>query len=64
MKLVIAFIHTDDQNAVLTKLQRAKITTTALESRGGFLRRGLSTILTAVEDDLVDRVLAILRESC
>lgn len=64
MKLVIAFISTDDQSAVLTKLLRAKITTTALESRGGFLRRGRSTILTAVEDDWVDRVLAILRESC
>lgn len=64
MKLIIAFVHADDVGAVLAKLQRARIPGTALESRGGFLRRGNSTILTAVEETLVDRVLNILRETC
>lgn len=64
MKLVIAFVHVDDVGMILTKLQRANISVTALESRGGFLRRGNSTILTAVEEGEVERVLAILRETC
>lgn len=64
MKLIIAFVHADDAGTLLSKLQRAKIPVTALESRGGFLRRGNSTILTAVEEDQVERVLNILRETC
>lgn len=64
MKLVIAFVHSDDAGALLTKLQRSNIPSTALESRGGFLRRGNSTILTAVEEHQVERVLSILRETC
>ncbi len=64
MKLIIAFVHTEDASAVLTKLQRAKIPSTALESRGGFLRRGNSTIVSAVEEALVEKVLGVLRASC
>lgn len=64
MKLIIAFVHSDDAGSLLTKLQRAKIPSTALESRGGFLRRGNSTILTAVEGDQVERVLHVIRETC
>lgn len=64
MKLVIAFVHADDVGALFTKLQRANIPTTALESRGGFLRRENSTVLTAVEEPEVERVLSILRETC
>lgn len=64
MRLLIAFVHREDAGALLTKLQRAKIPVTALESRGGFLRRGNATILTAVEDSQVDRLLQLLRETC
>lgn len=64
MKLVIAFVHADDAGAVLSKLQRAQMPSTALESRGGFLRRGNATILSAVEDADVERVLGILRAAC
>lgn len=64
MKLVIAFVHADDAATVLGKLQRGKIPSTALESRGGFLRRGNATILSAVEENDVERVLTILRAAC
>ena len=64
MKLMIAFVHADDVGSVLQKLQRARVPTTALESRGGFLRRGNATIMSAVEEDGVERVLEILRTAC
>lgn len=64
MKLIIAFIQGDDAGPVLAKLQRANIPTTALESRGGFLRRSNQTIFTTVEDTQTERVLDILREAC
>lgn len=64
MKLIIAFVHADDASTVLTKLQRAKIPSTALESRGGFLRRGNATVMSAVEESEVERVLGILRAAC
>jgi uncharacterized protein YaaQ len=64
MKLIIAFVQGDDAGPVLTKLQRANIPATALESRGGFLRRSNQTILTTVEDAQTERVLDILRETC
>lgn len=64
MKLIIAFIQGDDAGPVLAKLQRANVPTTALESRGGFLRRSNQTIFTTVEDTQTERVLGILRETC
>lgn len=64
MKLIIAFVQGDDAGPVLAKLQRANIPTTALESRGGFLRRNNQTILTTVDDTQTERVLDILRETC
>lgn len=64
MKLIIAFVHANDAGTVLQKLQRGNIPSTALESRGGFLRRGNATILSAVEEEEADRVLSILRAAC
>lgn len=64
MKLVIAFLSGDDASRVLSKLQQADIPSTMLESRGGFLRRSNATLLTALEEDRIDRVLHILRETC
>ncbi len=64
MKLIMAFVHHDDAGPLLGKLQRAKIPVTALESRGGFLRRGNATILSAVDDSQVERILALVRETC
>lgn len=64
MKLVIAFVHADDAAPLLGKLQRANLPVTALESRGGFLRRGNATLLMAVEEEMVERVLKLLRETC
>lgn len=64
MKLVIAFLSGEDAGRVLTKLQHADLQATMLESHGGFLRRRNQTLLTAVEDDRMERVLNILRETC
>lgn len=64
MKLIIAFVHADDAAPLLGKLQRANISVTALESRGGFLRRGNATLLMAVDEDAIERVLKLLRETC
>lgn len=64
MKLIIAFVHGDDAGPVLSKLQRANIPSTALESRGGFLRRSNQTVLTTVDDAQTERVLDILRDTC
>ncbi|TSC63701.1 MAG: hypothetical protein G01um1014106_434 [Parcubacteria group bacterium Gr01-1014_106] len=64
MKLIIAFVQGDDAGPVLAKLHRAHISSTALESRGGFLRRSNQTLFITVEDGQVDRVLDILRETC
>lgn len=64
MKLIIAFVSGEDANRVLGKLQQADLPATLLESRGGFLRRGNATLLTAVEEERVERVLSILRETC
>lgn len=64
MKLIIAFVHADDAGTVLAKLEKANLPSTALESRGGFLRRGNATILSAVEESEVERMLGILRAAC
>ncbi|MCL5257547.1 MAG: cyclic-di-AMP receptor [Chloroflexi bacterium] len=64
MKLVIAILQGRDASALLDALTRAEFRATRFNSAGGFLRETNATIMTGVENDKVDEVLRIIRESC
>ena len=64
MKLVAAIVHNEDAATLVDALLEREYRATRLHSSGGFLKQGNATILVGVEDDAVDEVLEIVRETC
>ena len=64
MKLVIAIVNYDDVNAVIHALTKEGFSATKLATTGGFLMAGNATVLTGVEDEMVQRVIDIIHEHC
>lgn len=62
MKLIIAIVRDMDNDAVSHALTHADFRVTYVASTGGFLRKGQSTLMIGVEDELVERALEIIRE--
>ncbi|NLM26386.1 MAG: hypothetical protein GX208_09785 [Firmicutes bacterium] len=64
MKLIIIVIEDDDTPALIRKLTEQGYRSTKLASTGGFLLQGNTTLLVGVEDEHVDPVLDIIRQTC
>lgn len=62
MKLVYAIVHSDDGHKVMDELNKKGFSVTKLCSSGGFLRSGNTTLITGVEEDKVDEVIAIIEK--
>ena len=63
MKLVVAVIHDRDQKRTSEELLRAGFKFTKIASTGGFLREGNVTMLIGSQEEEVETLLGILRES-
>jgi uncharacterized protein YaaQ len=64
MKLVLAIIQNEDQDALTEAMEAEGFSVTRIGSSGGFLRASNITLMTAVEDNQVERVLALLGKYC
>lgn len=64
MKLLITIVQDQDVPKLLEKLTEKNIGATKLASTGGFLRVGNTTVLIGVDDEKVDGVLEIIKETC
>jgi uncharacterized protein YaaQ len=64
MKLVTVVAHQDDAVALTEALREADFRSTRLDTAGGFLRRGNTTLLIGVEPEHVDDVVRIVQETC
>jgi uncharacterized protein YaaQ len=64
MKLVVAIVHNEDAGALVDALLDKEFRATRVSSSGGFLKRSNATIFLGVEEDDVDEVLSIIRETC
>ena len=64
MKLVVAIVHGEDAGALVDALLERQHRATRLQSSGGFLRQSNATILIGAEDDKVEEVLGVVRETC
>ena len=64
MKLVLAIVQEKDATRLIDALSEATVQATMLASTGGFLREGNATILSGVEDDQVEKVLAVINRIC
>ena len=60
MKLVTAIVHNEDAAALVDALLEKEYRATRVNSSGGFLKQGNSTILVGVEDNQVDAVPPIM----
>jgi uncharacterized protein YaaQ len=64
MKLVWAIVQNEDAGNALKALTGKGYRTTRINTVGGLLRRGNVTLLTGVEAEQVDDVIAVLRQYC
>lgn len=64
MKLVISIVSNKDTQALLERLVEKGYRATKLASSGGFLKKGNTTLLIGVEDELVDSVIEEIKSVC
>ena len=64
MKLVYAIVHRDDSGLLSNTLRDKGYPSTLISTTGGFLREGNATFMIGVEEDKLEGVLAIIKQSC
>ena len=64
MKLVLAVIQNEDESALIQAMEAQGLGITQIGSSGGFVRANNVTLMTAVEDDQLERVLGLLNKHC
>lgn len=64
MKLILVIVNSEDSGRLIDKLAKNKIRVTKLASTGGFLRAGNCTLLIGTDDDKVENVIGIIKETC
>ncbi len=64
MKLLVAILHQRDVAPTVDSLLAQGFRATHIDSAGGFLREGNSTLLVGIEEGKIPEVLGILREHC
>jgi uncharacterized protein YaaQ len=64
LKLVAAVVHEYDSANLVKAIVAAGFRSTVINSKGGFLRTGNSTIISAVEDENLNSLLALIEANC
>ena len=60
MKLITAIVQNDDANKLISALREHGFSSTKMSSTGGFLSSGNTTVISGVEDDMVDVAIEII----
>src|SRR5438309_2207630 len=64
MKLLIAVVHSEDASATMDALNDRGISVTKFASSGGFLQHKNVTLMSGIEEDRIEEVLAVIKENC
>lgn len=64
MKLIIAIVRDEESEQILQALVHEGFRVTRIASTGGFLRKGMTTLMIGVEDDLVDEAVNLVGDRC
>ncbi|MBI2774257.1 MAG: cyclic-di-AMP receptor [Chloroflexi bacterium] len=64
MKLVIAIVHSEDAGTLVDALTDKDYRVTRLRSSGGFLKQENATVILGVEEEQIEDVIAVIRETC
>ena len=62
MKLLYAIAHDEDTPRLMAELNKSGFRVTKLNSSGGFLRSGNTTLMIVLEDEQLQEVLDIIRK--
>ena len=62
MKLVFAIVNDEDSPSLMAEINREGFQVTKLNSTGGFLRSGNTTLMMVVDAEKVENLLAIIRK--
>ena len=63
-KLIVVITSNDEADSLIRKLVERGYPATKVSSTGGFLRKGNATILSGVEANEVDGIVAMVRSEC
>lgn len=63
MKLILAIVQDKDSNRLANEFIDQNVRATKLSTTGGFLKSGNSTFIIGIEDERVNEVLEIIRET-
>lgn len=63
MKMIIAIIRDSDNDAVSQALVGEGFRVTRIASTGGFLRRGSSTLIIGLDDEMVDQAIQVIKNN-
>jgi uncharacterized protein YaaQ len=64
LKLLIAVVHQEDAATMMDALNDRGISVTKFASSGGFLQHKNVTLMSGIDDERVDEVLALIKENC
>jgi uncharacterized protein YaaQ len=64
VKLLIAVVHQEDTTALTDALNDRGISVTKFATSGGFLQHKNVTLMSGIDDERVDEVLALIKENC
>ena len=64
MKIVYAIVSSDDGNRVTDVLNENSFSVTKLATTGGFLKKGNSTLMIGTNDDKVEEVINLIKDTC
>ncbi len=62
--MIVAIVQNADRDNLSSALSEAQVSHTRLNTTGGFLRAGNTTLVIGIEDDQVQRVLGIIEKAC
>ena len=62
MKLIHSIVHDEDSPRLMSELNKAGFRVTKLNSSGGFLRSGNTTLMIGVADEELETALEIIRK--
>ncbi|MGE5224010.1 MAG: cyclic-di-AMP receptor [Omnitrophica WOR_2 bacterium] len=64
MKLIVAIIQDKDRETVTQALITSGYRVTRIASSGGFLRKGSTTLMIGLDEDMVGSAMQVIRENC
>ncbi len=64
MKMLVTILNDEDSECVYEALHNANFTVTRIDSTGGFLRQGNSTLMIGAADERVDDALDLINSQC